>query len=114
MPVLLVEDEPTIAITLSDDLRDAGYDVTHVADGAQALALLQEHAFAAVVTDLRLPGADGLQIAAAALARMPHAAVLVVTAWAAVVQAAAPHVPVLAKPFANGTVLAWLRERVAS
>ena len=45
MQVLLVEDEPTIAVTLKDDLEDAGHLVTHVADGQQAIDLLGQQVF---------------------------------------------------------------------
>ena len=37
MKILLVEDEEIIAVTLSDDLREVGYDVTHTADGKEAI-----------------------------------------------------------------------------
>jgi DNA-binding response OmpR family regulator len=109
--VLLVEDEPTIAITLTDDLSDHGYRVTCTGNGAEALALLAQHTYGAIVTDLRLPGADGVQIVAAARRRSPGTRILVITAFApdradALRRAGAGQV--LAKPFANRRVLAWL------
>ena len=53
MQVLLVEDEPTIAVTLKDDLEDAGHLVTHVADGQQAIDLLGQQVFDCVISDFR-------------------------------------------------------------
>ena len=45
MRVLLVEDEATIAVTLSDDLKQAGHDVLHVPDGQQAIDVLGQQVF---------------------------------------------------------------------
>jgi DNA-binding response OmpR family regulator len=114
--VLLVEDEPTIAITLADDLTDHGYDVTSTGDGRKALALLAQRRFAAVVTDLRLPGADGVEIVSAVRRTSPTTRILVVTAFAAdreqALRAAGAR-EVLHKPFANHAVLAWLAQRAS-
>ena len=60
MKILLVEDEKTIAITLGDDLRGEGHEVRHTADGGEALRILAEESFDCVITDVRLPGVDGL------------------------------------------------------
>lgn len=109
--VLLVEDEPTIAITLRDDLVDHGYQVTSTGDGAEALQLLSRQRFHAVVTDLRLPGADGVEIVCAARRSSPGTRILVVSAFAAA-RAEALHAAgareLLHKPFANQDVLTWL------
>ncbi|MCA8949996.1 MAG: response regulator [Planctomycetes bacterium] len=107
--VLLVEDEPLIAVTLTDDLAAAGYGVRHTADGTEALRLLAQDRFDAVVTDLRLPGASGVEVARAA--SRSRTSVLVITAHAAgrgddLHQLGAA---VLQKPFANRVVLDWLR-----
>lgn len=110
--VLLVEDEAAIAIPLCDDLADHGFHVTHAADGLAALDLLGRRSFEAVITDLRLPGADGTRVAAVARGRQPRTRVLVITALVPPhMQAAVAAIgPVLRKPFPNLCVLAWLRE----
>jgi DNA-binding NtrC family response regulator len=87
MQVLLVEDEPTIAVTLKDDLEDAGHLVTHVADGKQAVDLLGQQVFDCVVTDVRLPGAGGLEVLKAAKRARPDTEVLMMTGYATVEQA---------------------------
>ena len=66
MRILLVEDEQTIAVTLSDDLEAAGHEVLHVPDGKQAIRELQRKSFDVVISDVRLPGADGLEVLRAA------------------------------------------------
>jgi two-component system OmpR family response regulator len=60
--VLVAEDEPAIARQLSDSLREAGYAVDSVGDGAQAEFLGQTEPYDAVVLDLGLPGLDGLSV----------------------------------------------------
>ena len=84
MRILLVEDEQTIAVTLKDDLEGAGYDVVHVADGKEAVDLLGRESFDVVVTDVRLPGADGMQVLEATKRARPDTEVLVMTAYATV------------------------------
>ena len=84
MRVLLVEDEQTIAVTLQDDLEGAGYEVKHFADGKAAIAELAVRAYDVVITDVRLPGADGMQVLQAAKRARPDTEVLVMTAYATV------------------------------
>jgi DNA-binding NtrC family response regulator len=84
MRILLVEDEQTIAVTLQDDLEGAGYDVKHLADGKLAIAELAHTSYDVVITDVRLPGADGMQVLQAAKRARPDTEVLVMTAYATV------------------------------
>lgn len=84
MRVLLVEDEQTIAVTLADDLEAAGHEVEHVADGAAAIAGLKRKSYDVVITDVRLPGADGLEVLKAAKHARPDTEVLMMTAYATV------------------------------
>src|SRR6185295_3918630 len=53
--VLIVEDEIALAAAVTDALRDAGYNVAHAADGEQALAIVNEQTFDAVICDLKMP-----------------------------------------------------------
>ena len=57
--ILVVEDESALAAAVTDALRDAGYTVDYAADGEQALHRVREHAFDAVVCDLKMPRVDG-------------------------------------------------------
>jgi DNA-binding response OmpR family regulator len=60
--VLLVEDTPDLAEVISRELKAAGYNVIHAADGETALALEKEHDFQLVILDWMLPGIDGLDV----------------------------------------------------
>ena len=64
--LLIAEDDPDQAKLLARLAKDAGFDVTIQADGDAALAELRASPPDALFTDLRLPGADGLALIAAA------------------------------------------------
>jgi signal transduction histidine kinase/CheY-like chemotaxis protein len=61
--VLLIEDNPINAMLSREFLRRRGYSVTDVASGESALRLLDEKIFDVVLTDLHMPGMDGLTVA---------------------------------------------------
>jgi CheY-like chemotaxis protein len=65
--ILVVDDEPSILITVRHSLEGAGYRVLTAADGREALGLFQEHAglIRLVVTDVMMPVMDGLKLARA-------------------------------------------------
>ena len=113
MRILLVEDEQTIAITLKDDLEGAGYEVVHKADGKEAITELGRTSFDVVITDVRLPGADGMQVLQAAKKARPDTEVLVMTAYATVEHAVEAMRlgadDYIQKPFLNEHVLERLR-----
>ena len=77
--ILLVDDEASIRVTLGTLLERTGYDVTPAAGGAQALALLDQQAFDLLLTDLKMPEIDGMQVVAAARQRQPDVAIIVFT-----------------------------------
>jgi DNA-binding response OmpR family regulator len=60
--VLLVEDEPAVAMTVSDLLAGEGYDVETAADGRAGLARASSEAFDVVLLDVMLPGMDGFEV----------------------------------------------------
>jgi DNA-binding response OmpR family regulator len=60
--ILVVEDEPGIALGLEDDLRMEGYDVEVVADGAVACRRARETPVDLILLDVMLPGKDGFEV----------------------------------------------------
>jgi DNA-binding response OmpR family regulator len=60
--ILVVEDEPGIALGLEDDLRLEGWDVEIVGDGAAASRRAREQAFDLILLDVMLPGKDGFDV----------------------------------------------------
>ncbi|MGB0953393.1 MAG: sigma-54-dependent transcriptional regulator [Planctomycetota bacterium] len=87
MDILLVEDERTLAIPLADAMTQQGHKVVTLHDGSAALAWLAEHRCDLVVTDVRLPGADGIAILQRTRSQDPPGEVLVMTGYASVDQA---------------------------
>ncbi|HJW69576.1 MAG TPA: response regulator, partial [Candidatus Binatia bacterium] len=58
--ILVADDEAGVRDSLAEVLRDAGYSVETAGDGTAALDAIDAHDFAVAITDLRMPGADGL------------------------------------------------------
>jgi len=60
--ILVVEDEPSIALGLEDDLRMEGWEVELVTDGAAASTRARQQTFDLVLLDVMLPGRDGFDV----------------------------------------------------
>ena len=60
--ILVVEDEPDIALGLEDDLERQGYEVATVSDGAGAIRLASEGTWDLILLDVMLPGVDGFEV----------------------------------------------------
>jgi DNA-binding response OmpR family regulator len=59
-PILFVDDDPTIHRLMAKYLKD--WDVTSASSGQEALELLEKENFVIVITDLRMPGIDGMEL----------------------------------------------------
>jgi len=62
MRILVVEDEPTIAIGLQDDLETEGFEVDAVSDGETALRKALQETYDLILLDVMLPGKDGFTV----------------------------------------------------
>ncbi len=83
MKILVVEDETAIRMMVTSVLRRVGYDVAEAKDGADALRLLQAGlTIDTLLTDVRMPGADGWTVAKAYRQQFPKLPVLYVTGQA--------------------------------
>ena len=82
--ILVAEDETAIRESLVAVLQDEGYAVTATADGAAAIAALDGQEFDLVISDLRMPGADGLTVLSHTREVAPQTLVLLMTAHATV------------------------------
>lgn len=79
--VLIIDDEQDIRDVTALTLTDAGYRVETAADGAEGLARCEQFSPRIVITDIRMPGMDGLDVLAAIKARFPDTEVIVATAF---------------------------------
>lgn len=82
--LLLVDDEADIRLILKFRLEKAGFEIVTAADGDEAYGLLETGAFDVVLTDLKMPIMDGIELyhRIKANARLKHIPVLVMTATA--------------------------------
>ncbi|MCB9671778.1 MAG: sigma-54-dependent Fis family transcriptional regulator [Alphaproteobacteria bacterium] len=78
--ILIVDDEPSIRKVLSAHLRRFGHDVDTAPDGAAAVGRLQVEPFHLVVTDLKMPNVDGMQLLAWVQEHQPGLPVILITA----------------------------------
>jgi two-component system response regulator PilR (NtrC family) len=62
MKILVVDDEKIKRVTLADDLATQGHEVVTAGDGQEALGQLESGRFDVVVTDLRMPRCDGIEL----------------------------------------------------
>jgi len=82
MNILMVEDERMTRIALTGTLRKAGHEVLPCPDGHSAIAALDNNVFDVVLTDLNLPGPDGIEILRHAVQKNPDIKVIIMTAYA--------------------------------
>ncbi len=85
--LLLVEDEAALRDVIAEQLTEHGFRVEQAGTGEEALARVREFAFDILVTDLRLPGADGRQVLDEALARYPDIIAIMITGYGSVREA---------------------------
>ncbi len=79
--VLVVDDNRDHSQALAKIFQRAGYRVGTAADGQEALAILTDRPFDLVITDLRMPRMNGLDLLRSIRAMNSHAAVVVLTAF---------------------------------
>jgi DNA-binding NtrC family response regulator len=79
--ILIVDDEANARAALSEILREEGYTTETAADGFKALGKLEEFAPDVVLTDLKMPGLDGIGLMEKAQAALPEATFVVMTAF---------------------------------
>ena len=80
--VLVVEDEPMLLLVVAETLRDAGYEVWEAVNAHDALAILDaQPEIVLLLTDIKMPGMDGYQLAEASLARKPELKVMLMTGY---------------------------------
>ena len=78
--ILLVEDDSAIVVTLRRILADEGYEVSVESNGTVALATAQATDFDVVVTDLKIPGMDGLELVRTLHGLRPRLPIVMITA----------------------------------
>src|SRR5262245_21180002 len=115
---LVVDDDPAVGKVLSAQLSQAGIACLHVPSAEAALALLRERPVDVVITDLRMPGASGIELLDEIVKRWPEIPVVMMTAHGTVgiaVEAMKKGAAdFLLKPFDREEILFTVRKQIAA
>ena len=116
--ILVAEDDQAVRDFVSRALAYYGHSVTSVPDGSAALAALAERRFDLMLTDIVMPGLDGVALAAHASKQDPAMPVLMMTGFASEGQRAqnanGPVERVISKPFSLKEICAAVEEALSA
>ena len=79
--IMVIDDDPVVGKSFERVLASKGYAVINCHSGEEALAKLQNEEYDAVFTDLKMPGMDGMEVAALVKERQPWMPVIIVTGF---------------------------------
>jgi signal transduction histidine kinase len=82
--ILVVDDEPAVLTTVTAILGQEGYDVDAAVDGESAVRAIRERHYDLVLTDLKLPGVDGLGVLAEVQKQSPDTVTVMMTGYGSV------------------------------
>jgi len=110
---MIIDDEPIVCKRLKSALQKVGYTVETFTDSPSALDRLKEATFDIIITDLKMEGADGLQVLMKAKELSPRTRVVVITGFATMETARESFhkgaFDFVAKPFKLGDILECVR-----
>ena len=109
--ILVVDDDADMVTTCAQILTRHGYACLTASAGSEAIAIMDAERPDLVVTDLHMPGIDGLAVARHAREQVPPIPVVLITAWPSAHEARDGQRATvrLAKPFANADLVATVR-----
>jgi CheY-like chemotaxis protein len=114
--VLVVDDEPDMLVGVARILRRAHYECVTAASAEEAMTLFERRRPDLILTDLRMPGMDGLALLRAVRNQLPPTPVVICTAYASEATAqealAAGASAFLPKPFTGAQLLDAVRTAV--
>ena len=82
--VLIVDDEAIVRDALNDWLKDIGYEVFTAENGHKALEVIEKEKPGIMITDLVMPGMDGIELMKRAKTQQPNVEVIIITAYASI------------------------------
>jgi two-component system response regulator (stage 0 sporulation protein F) len=80
-PILLVDDDPEFRKAMKKMFEKSGYNVTVAADGQEALEALSEESFDLIISDLRMPNLNGMELMEELKRRRINLPVIFITAY---------------------------------
>jgi two-component system cell cycle response regulator CpdR len=116
--ILLAEDDESLRKFLAAALQRAGYEVDAFGNGSDAFECLQTRTFDLLLSDIVMPGLDGIELAKRAADLQPNLKIMFITGFAAVVLHPASETPkqakVLSKPFHLRDIVAEIDRMIAA
>jgi PAS domain S-box-containing protein len=113
MTILVVDDDPLIAMSTVDMLEDLGHDVVGAGSGAQALEFLQkDQQFDLLITDFSMPKMTGVQLAKAVREMRPELPILLATGYAELPPGSDLDLPRIGKPYLQKQLAAEIGKMV--
>nr|MCU0604834.1 sigma-54 dependent transcriptional regulator [Desulfobacterales bacterium] len=116
--ILIVDDEKNYLLVLSAVLEDEGYEVLTAPDGAEALEIQKSSDLDLVVTDMKMPGMDGIELLEQIKARDPDLPVIMMTAHGTVDKAVEAMqkgaYSYILKPFDNERLILFTRKAIST
>jgi DNA-binding NtrC family response regulator len=107
-PILIVDDEKNIRLTMSQSLEALDISVHTAASGEEALRKLREESFGLVFLDLKMPGMDGMEVLSRIKEEWPKIRVIIITAHGTIESAVEAMklgaVDFIQKPFSPGDI----------
>jgi DNA-binding NtrC family response regulator len=116
--ILIVDDDPRIPVLLKELLKSEGYESVLATNGMHALELIKQEAFDLIITDLRMPHMNGMELLREVKTLWPSIPVIMITAYAsdktAVESAKLGVFDYLAKPFKVEELIAAIDRALAT
>jgi len=82
--ILLAEDDEIMRVSIYDSLKKHGWQIDEAQDGLEAMALFEKHQYHLVISDIRMPGLDGLTLLHNVRRQNPETDVIIMTAYGSV------------------------------
>lgn len=109
--LLIVDDDAEVRVIVAEFLEEFGYQVLQASDGVEALDVLaRTPALRMMITDVRMPGMSGIELADLAMRRQPELRVILISGYFVAQQVARRF---LRKPFRMDELEAAVREELA-
>lgn len=113
MKVVLVDDEKSIRITLGDDISEAGYTLSLFEDGSEAFESIKKSGCDVLISDLKMPGMDGVTLLQSVKKLFPLIKVILITGYGTIENAVAAMkygaYDYVVKPFMNEKIINMLK-----
>jgi len=79
--VLIVDDEPNVALLIKEELEDEGYDVKICKSGKEALEVIEKEKFDLITLDIEMPEMNGIEVAGKIRAMKKDVKIILLTAY---------------------------------